>query len=149
MATDFEDFQKTCVVIWNAELDSHDAFRAHEWDTADDALEIWYEKAHATTFIEASLDETRFLQLETEWKRETARHSVLSDIVLNPAYQQIIAMGPVAIPFILRSLQAEINHWFWALKMLNRGVDIADGENTMRNAAAKWLSWGRENDYLG
>jgi hypothetical protein len=156
MATNFEyvkSDQDMCLNLW-IENPYGDA---HEWEIEKVAslgeMENWYGKAHATVEVEVKIStvmsELRFNRLKKEWIRGTEKLSILSQIILHPAYQQIIAMGPQAIPFVLRSLEKEPDHWFWALKMLNEDNDVAEGENTMAGAAAAWLRWGRENGYLG
>ncbi|MGP8258841.1 MAG: hypothetical protein ACLQM6_02695 [Acidobacteriaceae bacterium] len=118
----------------------------------EDEMEDWYEKEHPRVVVEivstTSPTEARFLQLRKEWIRGTEKLSRLSEIVLHPAYQQIIAMGSEAIPFILKSLERQTDHWFWALKMLNKGKDVAEGIETMEGAASAWLKWGTEQGYL-
>ena len=126
-----------------------------DWDIGElyslEGLESWYGKIALKVVLEpeeVTASQLRFIRLRKEWIRGTEKLSILSQIVLHPAYQQIIAMGPAVIPLILQSLEAEPDHWFWALKMLNDGIDVADGEDTISGAAAAWLKWGRENGYL-
>jgi hypothetical protein len=91
----------------------------------------------------------RFERLAKEWKRETINLSSVQEIILNPAYQRIIGMGPDVIPFILQQLEKCPGFWFWALRCLT-------GENPvtpqMRGDVAAmteaWLNWGREHGYL-
>jgi hypothetical protein len=93
--------------------------------------------------------ERRFEHLAREWKRETINLSSVQEIILNPAYQRIIGMGPDMIPFILQQLERCPGFWFWALRCLT-------GENPvtqqMRGDVAAmteaWLNWGREHGYL-
>jgi hypothetical protein len=116
-----------------------------------DEMEEWYERSQSVVTIEIvqpTPNEIRFAQLRKEWIRGTERLSRLSEIVLHPAYQQIIAMGSKAIPLILASLERQVDHWFWALKILNQGHDVAEGAETMPAAAELWLKWGREQGYL-
>jgi len=68
---------------------------------------------------------------------------------LIPSYQQIIGLGPSAIPLILRELENEPGHWFWALAALTgenpAGQGAVGNVEAMRQA---WLQWGRERGYL-
>ena len=48
----------------------------------------------------------------------TAMFSSITEIAMHPAYQQIIGMGSIAIPFIMRELENRPAHWFWALKSI-------------------------------
>lgn len=114
-------------------------------------LEEWYGRVHVSVAVEMSQctgAQLRFDRLKKEWIRGTEKSSILSQIVLHPAYQQIIAMGPEVIPLILHSLQRNLDHWFWALKILNERCDVAEGATTMQSAAEAWLAWGREKGYL-
>ena len=52
-----------------------------------------------------------FAILSEQWKQEAGRQSIISKIVMNPAYQHIIAMGMKAVPYILRDLEKSPNHW--------------------------------------
>ena len=66
-----------------------------------------------------------------------------------PAYQQIIGMGLDALPLILRELQQEADHWFWALRAIT-GIDPVPKSSAgkieeMRDA---WLAWGYERGIL-
>jgi hypothetical protein len=85
----------------------------------------------------------RFDALARTWRRETEKYSNLTKIVTHPAYQQIIALGPIVIPHILKSLQRQTDHWFWALKSLAQGFDAAEGEEAMEKAALAWINWGK------
>jgi hypothetical protein len=88
-----------------------------------------------------------FTGLAEEWKHETLVESSLTALVMHRAYQNIIGLGPRAIPFILRELEQEPNHWFWALAAITR-EDPAEGEETLDGAAEKWLEWGRMRGYI-
>src|SRR3989442_3046285 len=84
-----------------------------------------------------------FSDLAQRWRRETAAHSVLQKKVLHPAYQRIIGLGPAVVPHILRQLQREPAHWFWALNAIT-GADPAPAGSTFQEAADAWLKWGHE-----
>ena len=92
-------------------------------------------------------DAERFSELAQRWRRETAAYSVVQKKVLHPAYQRIIGFGPAAIPLILRELQREPGHWFWALHALT-GEDPAPTDATFHEAVEAWLKWGREHGYV-
>jgi hypothetical protein len=92
---------------------------------------------------------TRFFRLKQEWEEVTAMLSSITEIATHPAYQQIIGMGSIAIPFIMRELENRPTHWFWALKSIT-GEDPVPPEKRGRigDMAKAWLSWGREHDYI-
>lgn len=82
-----------------------------------------------------------FDRLAFQWHRETKMLSSLNQIVLHPAYQRIIAMGPAAIPLILDDLKNTRAHWLWALNMLT-GKDQAKPGQKYHEAVDAWLRWG-------
>lgn len=70
-------------------------------------------------------------------------------MAMHPAYQQIIGMGPVAIPLLLRELQKSPDHWFWALKAITDVDPVPASERgRQKQMAAAWLRWGKEHGYL-
>jgi len=66
----------------------------------------------------------KFEQLASAWERETKHLSSLTQIVLNPHYQQIIGMGDQAIPFIFDRLSISPGHWFWALSAITGATSV-------------------------
>lgn len=95
-------------------------------------------------------DESRFNELMIRWKAETSHISRLDTVYMNPAYQQIIGMGKVALPFIFRELEAPTGRWFWALKSIT-GFEPFAGQEGIAVARMKeaWLEWGRKHGYAG
>jgi len=92
---------------------------------------------------------TKFFRFKQEWEEATAMLSSITEIAMHPAYQQIIGMGSIAIPFIMRELKNRPAHWFWALKSIT-GEDPVPPEKRGRigDMAKAWLIWGREHDYI-
>ena len=90
----------------------------------------------------------RFQRLADEWKSTGRFSSSVTAIAMQPAYQQIIGLGPAAVPLILRELSREPHQWFWALKAIT-DADPVKPENIGIPAgmAADWLTWGAENGY--
>lgn len=88
-----------------------------------------------------------FGRLSAEWYLDARFMSSVSDAVMHPAYQRIIGLGPQVVPHLLRSLRDELQHWFGALTAIV-GMDVADGATTIRDAAEKWLEWGRREGYI-
>jgi hypothetical protein len=92
--------------------------------------------------------EQRFLDLVATWKRERGPHSSSSRLAEHPAYQQIIGMGPEVIPLLLRELEREPDHWFRALHALTGANPVPpESRGNVREMAAAWLRWGREQGY--
>jgi len=89
--------------------------------------------------------EKQFLALVQEWKSGRGHTSSINKMVMHPAYRQIVAMGKQAVPFLLRELEREPDHWFWALKEIT-GANPVPPENRMKVAemAKHWIRWGKE-----
>jgi len=90
----------------------------------------------------------KFCNLAVTWIEETSLLSSISQISMHPAYQEIIGMGSVVIPWIFIALQYEQNHWFWALKALT-GVDPVPKmyKGNISRMTEIWLEWGKTNGY--
>jgi hypothetical protein len=90
----------------------------------------------------------RFQRLATQWKAERGPTSSLTSLVMHPTYQQIIGMGPAAVPWLLAELESEPDHWFWALKSITM-IDPVPPEDrgNLQKMAAAWLKWGKQQGY--
>ncbi len=92
--------------------------------------------------------EIKFNELVKKWKEETLAMSSLTDICTDRNYQRIIALGKQAIPLILKELEKESGHWFWALEVLideNENPITPDIANDFLKTKEAWIRWGREN----
>lgn len=100
------------------------------------------------TTSDMQLEQT-FNNLAKKWKRDTIHFSLVQQMVLHPAYQEIIGLGPEVIPLILHELEKEPNFWFWALRSLTGEDPVTEDMRgdvmAMREA---WLDWGRRSLYL-
>ncbi|MDF1811211.1 MAG: hypothetical protein P1V20_03325 [Verrucomicrobiales bacterium] len=86
-----------------------------------------------------------FQKLKETWQNETKYRSFSQQIALHPAYQRIIGMGRDALPLILRELQADPHHWFWALRSISGEDPVPQDARGDMNAMTKsWLDWGRK-----
>lgn len=84
----------------------------------------------------------KFESLKNEWEEETLLLSSINDICMHPAYQQIIGMGRLAIPFIVRELTKNPTHWFWALKSITGADPVPTNKRgKVREMAQIWLHW--------
>jgi hypothetical protein len=90
----------------------------------------------------------KFQRLAAQWRRETQHLSLVSDIVLNTAYQQIIGMGSPVVGLILQDLQQKSDHWLWALRSITGENPIQpDHRGRLAEMAEAWLEWGRQHGY--
>jgi hypothetical protein len=99
-----------------------------------DTIEEYFKAASAVGSYESTgehigfeleaIDKTEevFHTLATQWREETNFVSSSTDLILHPAYQQIIGLGPTVITHLLRDLQIQPSppHWFWALQSITR-----------------------------
>ncbi len=90
----------------------------------------------------------RFEDLCYEWER--TRNPFLSGIenFVLPAYQQIIGLGPEAVPCLLRALTSNPDQWFWALGAIT-GADPVPSTHrgNMDLMRRDWYSWAADNDF--
>jgi hypothetical protein len=89
--------------------------------------------------------EKKFFRLRDEWKKERGPHASTLKLVMHPAYQKIIGMGPDAVPLLLRELETDLDSWFWALMAITEEDPVpaeARGDGTAM--AQAWLQWARE-----
>ncbi len=91
----------------------------------------------------------RFDRLLEQWRNECRYVSASDDLILHPAYQQIIGMGPPAVPLLLEELKRQPDLLFWALVAITGEDPVpADGKGNLELMAATWLDWGRRNGHV-
>ena len=90
-----------------------------------------------------------FLRHAAEWKEATQFDSSPTRAAMHSAYQSIVGMGEAAVPLILRELDREPAHWFWALRSIT-GIDpVKPSERGQLDLMAQaWLRWGRLAGYV-
>ena len=95
-----------------------------------------------------SLQQT-FDALAKRWREETKVLSSITMKSMHPAYQRIIGMGPQVLPLILRELDREPDHWFWALTAIT-GEDPVPPEDAgdIEKMTEAWLRLGRRRGLL-
>jgi len=98
--------------------------------------------------VDATQIEKAFFELANQWRRETNHMSLMSDVILHPAYQRIIGMGLNVVPLILRELSKEPDHWFWALRSITGANPVKpEDKGRLKKMAEAWLDWGRKHGY--
>ena len=91
----------------------------------------------------------RFRRLADEWIEATENMSSIDDMVVHPAYLEIIGMGPSAIPPLLDELAT---HTAPLVSCVGCGVRRAnpvdpDAAGDLEKMADAWMQWARENSY--
>jgi hypothetical protein len=93
--------------------------------------------------------QARFDALAARWRDETEFASASSALFMNPAYQEIIGLGPAVLSLILRDLEETHDHWFWALRAITGENLVPDQERgRVDQMAERWLEWGRTKGLL-
>ena len=86
----------------------------------------------------------RFSKLLNEWQLAASSSSFMEDYVMHPAFQQIVGMGPPAIPLILRELDQR-PLLMWALGAITGEHPIPqDAHGDFRAMTEAWYNWARE-----
>jgi hypothetical protein len=92
--------------------------------------------------------EKEFQRLAAIWRAETCYLSSSTAIVNHPAYQEILGLGPAAVPWILRELEQRPALWFHALRTLTGADPMTPADDgKVRKLAEAWLQWGKANGY--
>jgi len=98
---------------------------------------------------ELALQELHFQILAEKWKEENKFFSFASEMSKSPYYQRIIAMGKTALPFLLKALQEEPQHWFAALSAITQENPVAPAHRgNIALMTNDWLTWGRMNGII-
>ena len=109
------------------------------WDTGNTPTKSTLEPA----------DRERFTELADQWENETVFLSNPDRIAEHPAHREIVSMGESAVPLILKRMQAQGGHWFYALRDITGAnpVKPCRAAATLRAMQACWLEWGKANGY--
>lgn len=88
---------------------------------------------------------TTFDRLASKWSAETVNMSSLTEMYANRFYQQIIGMGPPAVPFLLDALIGEPDYWFAALEAITRLDPVPPRDRGNLDAMTyAWIEWGEQ-----
>lgn len=89
-----------------------------------------------------------FLALKDRWKEETVFVSSATDLISNSAYREIISLGKVAVPWIIRELRKKNDHWFYALEKIT-GENPIEKKNIglVEKMSENWISWAEKNEF--
>ena len=90
----------------------------------------------------------RFRELTRAWKAGAQFTSSMTELMMHPAYQQVIGMGPVALPHLIRALRERPDFWFWALQAITGETPLPNpAEHTFQENVDAWLEWGRKHGF--
>ncbi|NQT41091.1 MAG: hypothetical protein HQ581_26605 [Planctomycetes bacterium] len=86
-----------------------------------------------------------FEKLKAEWKSKTRYMSNSAQMATVWPYQQIIGLGRPALVLILKELERETDHWFWALEAISGENPVpAERAGDVESMAKSWIEWGRQ-----
>lgn len=95
---------------------------------------------------------TEFNRLVADWKSHAGASSLVMTTAMQPAYQQMMAMGREILPLVFERIVAEPDEayqWFWALAAITRENPVpAHARGDIRAMAEAWLAWGRAQGYV-
>ena len=78
-------------------------------------------------------------------ERECAHLSSIREVAQNPAYLEIIEMGPRILPLILKELEVRPSHWFLALgEITQENPVLPEHRGVISKMAQDWLDWASE-----
>jgi hypothetical protein len=97
---------------------------------------------------QAECVQEKFQRLANAWHQAVAHLSSSSKRESHPAYQEIIAMGPAVVPFLLSDLEANRLHWFTALTAITGINPVAEEDaGNVPRMIKTWLQWGKAQGY--
>ena len=89
-----------------------------------------------------------FQRLAAEWEKATAYHSSSTVRNSDPAYQKIIGLGPAVVPLLLRDMEENHTHWFYALRQITGANPIPQASaGNIPQMVEAWLRWAKDNGY--
>ena len=91
----------------------------------------------------------QFADLAREWRKGRKLTSSVGKMIAHPAYRAIISLGAAVVPYILKDLAVEPDHWFIAPHAITGADPVEEKERGILPAMAKaWLRWGKEEKYI-
>jgi len=90
----------------------------------------------------------RFNVLAQRWETATKNMSSIQGQIAHEDYIKIIAMGSLAIKFILDRMRVKPGFWFAALRALTEADPVLEHHRGDIHAMTEdWLNWGEKNAY--
>src|SRR5437667_11034541 len=95
--------------------------------------------------------EKRVVRLLGTWREQTAYLSSSTRITEQPTYQELMAVGPAALPFLFRDLeQTRDGHLSKGLTILAGALPVpAEDRRQVYKVAEAWPRWASENGSPG
>ena len=91
----------------------------------------------------------RFYHLLRQWKEEVDGTSLIYERAMLPSYQEIIGLGVAALPLILKELEKETDHWFWALRAITGCNPVPkESQGRLKEMKTFWIQWGKQEGHI-
>ena len=96
-----------------------------------------------------AFDTNEFQRLVEQWQQQTGMLSSITMKIKHPAYRAIVAMGPAAIPSLLKELRDRPSYWFTALRELAaQDANKPSSKGNFGEVRDAWLAWGKERGLI-
>lgn len=94
--------------------------------------------------------EHEFLRLARVWCDDTEDGRGRKWVFDHPSFEQILALGADAIPYVCRELERRPDfRWFGTLqKLTEQRPNIPEGDYDLLELTEFWLEWAREHRYF-
>ena len=126
-------------------VDRHRHLRAAARESSKTLERMWRRPSPALDI------ERVFNALAQRWLQDTEHLSSVPKIMAHPAYQQLLGLGPKAVPLIFRAMQQRPGNWLWALEAITRYNPVLERPEIARSAKAikaAWLEWGKRQGHI-
>jgi len=91
-----------------------------------------------------------FTNLASQWTHDVEGMSSTVEMVKHPAYQKIVSMGKVVVPFLLEDLRQNPLYWLPALRQITQQNPVQpEQRGKVKQMAEAWLNWGKQEGYIG
>jgi hypothetical protein len=150
-ASEFREFAQSAQRIAHAAKRIEHPFGQAQWvRTSDEHARVSRHLATLHSAAPTNVVRREFKRLARQWREDRGGISSISRMVLHPAYQRIIGLGPDVVPLLLKDLQTEPEHWGPALSAITGANPIpASAAGNLAAMSAAWVRWGEENGKLG
>lgn len=93
-------------------------------------------------------DFARFHRFVDQWRAQTIFSSFIEEKVKHPAFRQIVDLGPVAIPWILKEIKVKPCFLYLALQMIvDENPVPSHDRGDVRAAIDAWIQWGNREGH--
>ena len=97
---------------------------------------------------DATLGDT-IKELIVRWKSERPPVSSLRRIMALPAYKELVAIGPEAVPYLLAEVKNDPDHLFLILSAITKVDPVPpQSRGKIHEMADAWLEWGKSKGYV-